>query len=296
MLDVGERLRSCQQIQRQVGFRAVLGPGRAAADLAVAAVEVHRQLTAGRAAVADRTMLQIPPRAVDDELVVPVPAAAERDDVGDIVVIVFLRHRNGDHDLVDLVVPERDLRLDVDPCVMRIVEMLADLPGKPPVFRHKLCFRSIDCHTPGDALIAPAVSIHPLRDVRGLFPDMLRDDQIISADRVLPAEPLLVGGGIAHLIYGDLHECRDVLRREVRPAGDLAAQGHELILDLHFKRIPGLRGAFDVAVEDEGRDEVRELVRMSGGHPFRSLIHWRFPPFHCLRRGSATASRTLRRT
>lgn len=86
---------------------------------------------------------------------------------------------SGDHDLVDLVVPERDLRLDVDSGIMRIVEMLPDLPGKSPVAGHIMCcFRQIDRHAPEDALIAPAVSIHTLSDVRGLFPDVLRDDQM----------------------------------------------------------------------------------------------------------------------
>lgn len=85
---------------------------------------------------------------------------------------------SGDHDLVDLVVPERDLRLDVDSGIMRIVEMLPDLPGKSPVAGHIMCFRRVDRHAPEDALIAPAVSIHTLSDVRGLFPDVLRDDQM----------------------------------------------------------------------------------------------------------------------
>ena len=85
---------------------------------------------------------------------------------------------SGDHDLVDLVVPERDLRLDVDPGIMRIVEMLPDLPGKSPVAVHIMCFRRVDRRAPEDALIAPAVSIHTLSDVRELFPDMLRDDQM----------------------------------------------------------------------------------------------------------------------
>lgn len=85
---------------------------------------------------------------------------------------------SGDHDHVDLVVSERDLRLDVDPGIMRIVEMLPDLPDKSPVAGHIMCFRRVDRHAPEDALIAPAVSIHTLSDVRGLFPDVLRDDQM----------------------------------------------------------------------------------------------------------------------
>lgn len=281
MLDVGERLRPRQQIQRQVRLRAVLCPRRAASDAAVPAVEVHRQFAAGRAAVAHRTVLQIPPRAVDDELVIPAPVAAELNHIGDIVIIVFLRHRDGDHDLVDLVVPERDLRLDVQSGVSGIEQMFPDLPGKPPVLRHELCFRRVDRHAVEDALVSPAVRIHTLGDVRGLPPDVLRDYQIIAADDVLPAEPLLVGGGVADLIDGGSDECGDVLRRKVRRAGDLAAQRHEVVLDLDLKRETRVRVAFDVAVEDEGRDEVREFVRMSGRHPFRSLIHWRFPPFHC---------------
>ena len=34
-----------------------------------------------------------------------VSAAAELNHVGDIVIVVLLRHRNGDHDFIDLVVP-----------------------------------------------------------------------------------------------------------------------------------------------------------------------------------------------
>src|SRR5574344_893547 len=55
LLDVVYSPCACQQIQREVGFCAVLGPWTSAADTAIASEEVHRQFPPGRAAVGNRT-------------------------------------------------------------------------------------------------------------------------------------------------------------------------------------------------------------------------------------------------
>ena len=122
-LDVGQRPGASEQIQRQVGLRAILRPGTSASDFAVPAIEVHSKLTSGHTAVPDGAMLHELACTVDVELVFPAAVAAERDSVRNIGVEVAMVHRDGDHDFVDPVVPHRDLRLDIDTSVPSGVQM-----------------------------------------------------------------------------------------------------------------------------------------------------------------------------
>ena len=70
LLDIRYSPRSCKEVQRKICLRAILSPGTAATNHAVAAVEIHCQFSAGRAAVADGTMFHKPPCTVDGEFVV----------------------------------------------------------------------------------------------------------------------------------------------------------------------------------------------------------------------------------
>ena len=153
LLDVGQRPGASKQIEREVGLRAILRPGRAATDFAVPAVEIHGELAAGDAAVPNGAVLHKLARAVDVQFVFPATIAAEGNSVPDIGIEMAVVHRDGDHDLVDPVVLHRDLSFDVDARIPRIVQVLPDFPGKPPVFRHVIRLRGVRRHAPEDALI-----------------------------------------------------------------------------------------------------------------------------------------------
>ena len=113
LLDVGQRPGASKQIEREVGLRAILRPGRAASDFAVPAVEIHGELAAGDAAVPNGAVLHKLARAVDVQFVFPTSVAAKRDRVPDVGFEVAVIHRDGDHDFADPVILQRDLRFDV---------------------------------------------------------------------------------------------------------------------------------------------------------------------------------------
>ena len=153
-LDVGQRPGASEQIQRQVGLRAILRPGTSASDFAVPAIEVHSKLTSGHTAVPDGAMLHELACTVDVELVFPTAVAAERNRIPDIGIEVAMVHRDGDDDFINPVVLHRDLCFDVDPRISGIVQVLADFPGEPPVLRHVVRLRRVRRHAPENTLIA----------------------------------------------------------------------------------------------------------------------------------------------
>ena len=65
-------------------------------------------------------------------------------------------HRDGDHDLVNPVVLQRDLRLDVNARVPGVVQVLPDLARQPPVLRHVIRLRSVRRHPAKSSLLEAA--------------------------------------------------------------------------------------------------------------------------------------------
>ena len=116
-------------------------------------------------------------------------------------------------------------------------------------------------------------AVHALCDVRRLPSDVLRDLDIVAADRVLLAPEPLVRLGVADLVHGNPYKCCDVLRRMLRRAGDFPAKGDVVILNHDFKREPCHRVFFKEAVEDEAGQIVRGFIRVAEGHPFASFVH-----------------------
>ena len=214
-------------------------------------------------------MLDITAGPVDVQLITAAPSEAERDRIRNVRVEMLFRHRNRDHDFRDLAVSDeidgvdRHLRFYVDAGVTDIVEMLPDLPGKPPVARHVISLRGIDRHAEENALGSDTTGVHALRDVRRLLADMLRHQDVAATDGVLHAELLLVGRRVADQFNRVSDERSDLALREISLAGDFTAERDVLILDLNLQRKPRLRVAFQIAIEDEARDEIREFVRVS---------------------------------
>ena len=106
---------------------------------------------------------------------------------------------------------------------------------------------------------------------------MLHYRDVIAADSVLCAEALLVRFRVADLIDRNPHKSLNILRRELRLAGDFTAQCHELVFDLHLQSVPGQRVAFKVSVQQKAGNVVGHLVGMTEGNVFGSFKHWHSP-------------------
>ena len=273
-----------EDVQGHVRLRRVLAPGRAATDLRVSAVEVGDELAAGRAAVAYRTVRHIAARPVHDD------AAVASEDRLHVVpyrpgrrLLAFGEDRDRHHALHGKAVLDGHLRLHVQPAETPLAEALSDLAGEPVVLRHVAAFRVVHRHAPEDALVAPAVAVHSLRDVRRLLRDMHRHLHAASADRVALAplgDVLVRVADAADRLAAELGELR--VRVAVRRS-HLAGERAEAVLQLRLKGDSGVPVPLEIAVEYVCDDVVAGAVGMPDRAVFRclyGLCHFlsRFPP------------------
>ena len=271
LLEVAQGAMPRVEVERHVRLGAVLRPGAASAEAAVAAVEVDGELPAGGAAVADGAVDDVAAGAVEDDLR---PFRDEGGEVGaEPAPVVLLALRDGGEDGAHLPSVHRDLRLHVDAPEAGADERVADVARQVVVGRHAVRHRIVGRHPPEDALVAPAVPVDALRDVGRLPRDVRGDHEVVGADRVLEAPPLLVGARVADLADGGADQLRDLVIRELGLRGDLAAERHVLALDLDLDREARVRVDLEVAVEKVGGDVVRDLVGVAEGNPFGCLQH-----------------------
>ena len=206
---------------------------------------------------------------------------------------MFRKHRDRHNDLLRLVVKERDLCFYVQPRILDVIKLLADLPGQEVVFRHKVCRRIVDGHAPEDSLVAPAGRVHALCNVRRLLPDMRGNNKVLVADRVFRAPDILVTLGITDLGHRDLHKQSQLIVGEVCLRSDFTTQRYEVVLDLNFQRVPCQRIALQVPVQNKARNIVGHFVGMAQGNPFRRFTHLLLPPHSVQFQEFLPASRSL---
>ena len=167
---------------------------------------------------------------------------------------------------VDVVLRPEELRLAGE-------VLLRDLAGEPVVERHVAMLRIPDRIAEEDPLIAPAVRVNPLRDVRGLPRDMDRHHDVIRRDRALRPEEILVLPRVADLPDRLADEFAELVVGEPGRGRHLARQRRMAVLELALEGHAGLRIDLEVAVEDEGDDEIAHAVGMSRRAPFACSCH-----------------------
>ena len=92
---------------------------------------------------------------------------------------------------------------------------------------------------------------------------MLRDLDVVAANRVLLAPEPLVRLGVADLVHGNPNERRDVRRGILRLTGDLPAKRDVVVLDHDLQCVSRHRVFFEEAVEDEAGQIVRSFIRVA---------------------------------
>ena len=164
-----------------------------------------------------------------------------------------------------------NLRLDVESAPVALVEGVRNFPRQPVVNRHIVVREVADGVAEEDALVAPSVRIHALRNVRRLLREVESDLYVVSADGIGASPSVAVAIGVADLLDCLTNEFREFFILEMMSRRDLARQGGERVLQLALESDACARVPFEVAVEDVGDDKVAGAVGMSDGAVFRCL-------------------------
>ena len=173
------------------------------------------------------------------------------------------------------------LRLDVKAAPAALVEGIRDFSRQPVVNRHIVVRVVVDGVAEEDALVAPAVRIHALRNVRRLLREVESDLYVVSADGIGAAPLVAVVIGVADLRDCLMGELGEFFILEMMSRRDLAGQGGERVFQLALETDACVRVPFEVAVENVGDDEVAGAVGMSDGAVFRCLnVHVCLCPQH----------------
>lgn len=107
----------------------------------------------------------------------------------------------------------------------------------------------------------------------GLLVDKALNFEEFAADSVVSTPTLHILSGIADFVYSGADKVAYLCACETRLGGNLAAERHAVVLNLHLDSVAGVGVLFDVPVKQVLADVVSDFVGVSEGHIFGEFEH-----------------------